>query len=238
MLLGVGTQKVEEEIGMLFPNARILRWDSDTTTAASDHEEFMRRLRNRDVDIVIGTQMIVKGLDLPDVTLAAVISADTGLSLPDFRSGERTFQLLCQLAGRAGRGFSPGHVIIQTYSPEHYAIRAAAQQDYLGFYKKEIEYRRQLQYPPFTRMARLIFSDTNEDKCYRETERVFRILKEESLRKGASIRFIGPVPAFFYRVRGRYYWQLLLYGCTPESFLRDIQIPRNCILDIDPVGVI
>ena len=238
LLLGVGTQKVEEEISMLFPGAKILRWDSDTTTTADAHEKFLGMLKNREVDILIGTQMIAKGLDLPAVTLAAVINADTALNLPDFRAGERTFQLLCQLAGRAGRGFLPGYVIIQTFAPEHYAICAAAQQDYKSFFKQEIEYRRQFSYPPFSHMARLVHADVNAERCQQEAERVSQMLKTEVKRKGISLRFIGPVPAFSYRVRGRYLWQLLLYGRAPEEFLSSVDLPRDWILDIDPIGVI
>jgi len=238
ILLGVGTQKVEEEIGVLFPQSRVLRWDSDTTTSANAHEEFLGMLKKREVDILIGTQMIAKGLDLPAVTLAAVINADTALNLPDFRAGERTFQLLCQLAGRAGRGFLPGHVIIQTFAPEHYAICAAAQQDYVSFFKQEIQYRQQFGYPPFSHMARLVHAAANAERCQREAERMSQLLKGEAQRKGVSIRFIGPVPASTYRIRGRYLWQLLLYGRAPEEFLSGVDIPRGWILDIDPIGVI
>ncbi|GAG34647.1 unnamed protein product, partial [marine sediment metagenome] len=124
--LGLGTQRLERETGLTFPDARLLRWDSDVTRQKHSHQEILDRFRNHEADILIGTQMVAKGLDLPRVTLVGVVNADTGLNLPDFRAGERTFQLLCQVAGRAGRGTVPGQVIIQTYAPEHYAVQAAA----------------------------------------------------------------------------------------------------------------
>ena len=151
--LGIGTQKLEQEASQVLPQARLLRWDSDVTKGRYSHQEILGKFRSHQADILIGTQMIAKGLDLPLVTLVGVVSADTGLNLPDFRAGERTFQLLCQVAGRAGRGSLGGKVIIQTYSPEHYAIQAAAKYDYASFYHKEIDYRRQLRNPPFSRLA-------------------------------------------------------------------------------------
>jgi primosomal protein N' (replication factor Y) len=168
--LGVGTQKLEQEAGYNFPTAKLLRWDSDVTTGKHSHEEILGKFRAHQADILIGTQMIAKGLDLPLVTLVGVVSADTALNLPDFRAGERTFQLLSQVAGRAGRGTLGGKVIIQTYTPEHYAIQAAARHDYSSFYEREIDYRRQLRNPPFTRLACLIYSHTNDALCQREAE--------------------------------------------------------------------
>jgi primosomal protein N' (replication factor Y) len=147
--LGIGTQKLEDETAHGFPTARLLRWDSDVTRAKHSHQEIMDKLKSHQADILIGTQMVAKGLDLPQVTLVGVVSADTALNLPDFRAGERTFQLLSQVAGRAGRGERPGRVIIQTYSPEHYAIQAVLKQDYEAFYKQEIAFRRELNEPPF-----------------------------------------------------------------------------------------
>jgi primosomal protein N' (replication factor Y) len=237
--LGIGTQRVEEEVRHFFPQARILRWDRDVTSGRRAHEELLAKFRAHEADVLIGTQMIAKGLDLPQITLTGVISADTGLNLPDFRAGERTFQLLCQVAGRAGRGFTPGRVIIQTYSPEHYAIRAASKHDYLAFYAKEIDYRRKFIYPPFSQLANLAFSHTNESACLREAERMSRLLAAEKDRRGMpDLRLIGPVPAFVPRVRGYYRWQLVLCGSGLNDFLTDIVFPRGWIVDIDPVGVV
>ena len=237
--LGIGTQRVEEEVRHLFPKARTLRWDRDVTSGRRAHEEILTKIRAHDVDVIIGTQMVAKGLDLPQVTLAGVISADTGLNLPDFRAGERTFQLLCQVAGRAGRGFIPGRVIIQTYSPEHYAIQAASRHDYLSFYAQEIDYRRKFGYPPFSQLASLTFSHTNEVACFKEAERMCRLLSAEKDRRGIpDLRLIGPMPAFVPRIRGHYRWQLVLCGVNLNDFLADIAFPRGWILDIDPVGMV
>jgi len=236
--LGVGTQKLEQEASYAFPQARLLRWDSDVTKRRYSHEEILGKFRAHQADILIGTQMVAKGLDLPLVTLVGVISADTGLNLPDFRAGERTFQLLSQVAGRAGRGILGGQVIIQTYSPEHYAIQAAAKHDYALFYDREIAYRRQLHNPPFTRLACLVYSHTNDTLCQREAERMKRLLIEEIEARGiVDLSLIGPAPAFIHRLRGRFRWQIILRGSEPSAFLSQIPIPQGWTVDIDPVGL-
>jgi len=237
--LGIGTQKLEREAGDTFPQARLLRWDSDVTRGRYSHGEILNRFRAHEADILIGTQMVAKGLDLPLVTLVGVVIADTSLNLPDFRAGERTFQLLSQVAGRAGRGILGGQVIIQTYSPEHYAIQAAAKHDYASFYDKEINYRRQLHNPPFARLACLTYSHTNDALCQREAERMKHILIEERDSRGiADLSFIGPAPAFIHRLRGRFRWQLILRGAEPSAFLSQISIPQGWTVDIDPVSLI
>ena len=236
--LGVGTQKLEQEAGNTFSRARLLRWDSDATRRKHSHQEILNKFRNHQADILIGTQMITKGLDLPQVTLVGVVSADTALNLPDFRAGERTFQLLSQVAGRAGRGPLGGRVIIQTYSPEHYSIQAAAKHDYVLFYNREIGYRRQLQNPPFTQLASLIYTHTNDALCQREAERMKRLLTEEIDSQGiADLSIIGPAPAFIHRLRGRFRWQLILRGSDPSAFLSPIPVPQGWTIDIDPVGL-
>jgi primosomal protein N' (replication factor Y) len=237
--LGIGTQKLEREVGYAFPQARRLRWDSDTTRGRYSHEELLDKFRAHEADILIGTQMIAKGLDLPLITLVGVVSADTSLNLPDFRSGERTFQLLSQVAGRAGRGTMGGQVIIQTYSPEHYAIRAAAKHDYNLFYEQEIAYRRQLRNPPFAQLASLVYSHTNGIICQREAERMQRVISTEKDARGiADLSLIGPAPAFIHRLRGRFRWQIILRGSGLDSFLSSIPIPQGWTVDIDPVGLV
>jgi len=236
--LGTGTQKLTLEAGFAFPRARLLRWDSDTTRQRHAHEEILNRFRSHEADILVGTQMIAKGLDLPLVTLVGVVSADTGLNLPDFRAGERTFQLLSQVAGRAGRGSRGGQVIIQTYSPEHYVIQAAAKQDYASFYEQEITYRRQLHNPPFAQLASLTYSHANDIVCQREAARMKRLIIEERETKGiADLSLIGPAPAFIRRLRGRFRWQLILRGAELSAFLSEIPLPQGWTLDIDPVGL-
>ena len=236
--LGMGTQRLEQEAGYNFPQARLLRWDSDVTRGKHSHQKILDEFRAHKADILIGTQMIAKGLDLPQVTLVGVISADIGLNLPDFRAGERTFQLLCQVAGRTGRGSLGGKVIIQTYSPEHYAIQAAARYDYAAFYSKEINYRRQLRNPPFSRLACLTYNHTNDAACQREAERMERLLNQEIDSRGiADISLIGPAPAFIHRLRGRFRWQLILRGAEPSLLLKEMPIPQGWTIDIDPVGI-
>jgi len=236
--LGLGTQKVEQEAGYMFPQARLLRWDSDSTRGKHSHGEILGKFRAHEADVLIGTQMVAKGLDLPLVTLVGVVSADTSLNLPDFRAGERTFQLLSQVVGRAGRGILGGQAIIQTYSPEHYAIQAAAEHGYALFYEREITYRRQLHNPPFARLASLVYSHTNDALCQREVERMKRLLVEEKDSKGiADVSLIGPAPAFIHRLRGRFRWQLILRGSNPSVFLSQIPFPQGWTVDIDPVGL-
>jgi len=237
--LGIGTQRVADEMKRFFPKARLLRWDRDVTTKRYAHEELLGNFRDHRADILIGTQMIAKGLDLPQVTLAGVINADTGLNLPDFRAGERTFQLLCQVAGRAGRGLKAGKVIIQTYSPENYAIQVAAKHDYVSFYNREIDYRRQYNYPPFSHFIRLVYSHANNDLCRREAEKMSHTILDEQERKGITgLSLIGPVPAFAARVRGRYRWQLILRGSDPAQVLSGMTPPQGWTIDVDPVGII
>ena len=236
--LGMGTEKLEEETVQAFPQARLLRWDSDTTRQGYSHQAILDTFRNHKADILIGTQMVSKGLDLPQVTLVGVINADTGLNLPDFRAGERTFQLLSQVAGRTGRGPLGGQAIIQTYSPEHYAIQAAAKHDYELFYGKEIDYRCQLHQPPFTRLARLIYTNTNDARCRGEAERMKRVLSEEKETKGiADISIIGPAPAFIHRRRSSFRWQLILRGMNLSAFLSEVPVAQGWTIDIDPVGL-
>jgi primosomal protein N' (replication factor Y) len=207
-----------EEAAACFPVARLLRWDSDAARSRLAHEEILGRLRRREADILVGTQMVAKGLDLPQVTLVGVVSADTALNLPDIRSGERTFQLLSQVAGRAGRGERPGQVVIQSYAPEQYAIAAAAGHDYAAFYRREIELRRELYNPPFSRLVRLTFSHLSETAARREADRLKKALLDEIAARGiVDVSLIGPAPAFIPRLRGRYRWQLLLKGASRRT---------------------
>jgi len=229
---------VEDEVKRFFPQATVLRWDRDVITKKYAHEELLRTFRERKADILIGTQMVAKGLDLPWVTLAGIINADTGLNFPDFRAGERTFQLLCQVAGRAGRGVKAGRVIVQTYSPENYAVQAAAKHDYVGFYNQEINYRQQYSYPPFSRFIRLVYTYTNDKLCQKEAERVSSLLLGEKREKMPDWNLIGPIPAFASRVRGRYRWQIIIRGSNPAQALLNIALPQGWTVDFDPVGMV
>jgi primosomal protein N' (replication factor Y) len=237
--LGAGTQKLEQETGYMFPRARQLRWDSDVASGRTSDRDILEKFRGGQAQILIGTQMVAKGLDIPAVTLVGVVNADTSLNLPDFRAGERTYQLLSQVAGRAGRGPSGGRVIIQTYSPEHYAIRAAARHDYESFYGQEIAFRRQLNEPPFTRLARLLYVHANDAACQREAERMKQVLNEEMKTRGVGgIDIVGPAPAFIHRLRGRFRWHLILRGNSLAPFLAPVDFPRGWSVDIDPLGML
>jgi primosomal protein N' (replication factor Y) len=178
---GVGTQRVAEEVAALFPGARALRWDRDSVIHKGDHTRMLDRFLRHEADVLVGTQMIAKGLDLPLVSVVGVVAADTGLHLPDFRAGERTFQLLTQVAGRAGRRSAGAQVILQTYSPDHYALLAAQEHDYATFYEQEIAFRRQTLYPPFGRLVRFVYaggSDARAERAARDLAEQIRRLAE------------------------------------------------------------
>ena len=236
---GVGTEKVEAEIQALFPKARTLRWDWDVTRGKESHEAILEKFITRQADILIGTQMIAKGLDLPFVTLVGVVSADTSLNLPDFRAGERTFQLLTQVAGRAGRSILGGKVIVQTYNPDHYAIVAASAHDYRAFYEREIAFRREQNYPPYSRLIRLLYSHANEKRAQEESARMYRALTTRIAQRGLpALDLIGPAPAFFHRVRGGYRHQIILRGEDPHALIADLALPLGWRVDVDPVSVL
>ena len=234
--MGAGTEAVVSELERRFPDANIERWDSDAVRNPAQFEAAMRRLAAGDAQILVGTQMVARGLDLPNVTLSAVLLADLGLNLPDFRAGERAFALLCQVAGRAGRGRQPGQAIIQTYQPDHYAIAAAAAQDYAGFYRTEINARHHQDNPPFSRLAQVVCADlsvrtvqqTLSDLAQRWRDRAIRLARTD-------VEIIGPKPCQPERIRGRYRWRLLLRGHRLWQFLEGENIPRNCRVEIDPV---
>jgi primosomal protein N' (replication factor Y) len=187
--------------------------------------------------------MVAKGLDLPLVTLVGVVSADTALNLPDFRAAERTFQLLAQVAGRAGRGPSGGQVVLQTYTPEHYAIQFAAKHDYEGFYAHERAFRQQMGYPPFSRLARLIYSDASQTRCQENAQKLAHQL-EQNIRRHQldTISLTGPAPCFFKRFRNRWRWQIIARAPTPAPELRRlfdlVSLPLGWRLDLDPLDML
>lgn len=236
---GAGTQQVEAAMNTLFPQARTLRWDADTATTAEMHEYFLQRFIDRKADILIGTQMIAKGLDLPLVTLVGVVSADMALNLPDFRAGEHTFQTLTQVAGRAGRGLLGGRVILQTYQPEHYAIQFAARHDMEGFYAHEMAFRQQLGYPPYRRLVRVVIRAEQETRAESEAIAATDLLRARLSKLGlAATEIIGPAPCFFRRVNNVYRWHLLLRGPDPTAVLRGFDPPRGWSVEVDPLDVL
>jgi primosomal protein N' (replication factor Y) len=243
---GVGTEKVEDAVRQHFPQARTLRMDRDTMSRKGAHAETLRAFKRGEADILIGTQMVAKGLDFPNVTLVGVVSADTALNIPDFRAPERAFQLLTQVAGRAGRGKIPGQVIVQTFSPEHESVLFAAKHDYLGFYEHAIEQRREVGYPPFAHMANLVFTDESEDEARQRSYRLTNILRAQ-LGPTSDVRLLGPVACPLARLRGRYRWHLALRAPAKETLLTVLReglasltaTERSGLsLDIDPLTML
>ena len=237
--LGVGTQRVVAEVEELLPGVQVERWDSDATRSGADHEETMARFASGETQVLVGTQMVAKGLDVPNVGVAGVVLADIGLHVPDFRSSERTFGLLCQLAGRAGRGGLPGEVYIQTYTPEHYAIATAARQDYEALYEREIRSRRELGNPPFNELVHAVFLHTNATACQRQATNTARMLRGKAYSEGLTdVELIGPAPGIPSRLRGRYRWHVALRGRNLHRFLEGVTFPLGSIVDVDPAHVL
>ena len=212
---GMGTEKIESEIHRLFPRARIARMDTDTTKVRGTHEKVLTKFKDHKIDILIGTQMIAKGLDFPKVTLVGVVSADTALNLPDFRAGERTFNLLTQVAGRAGRGDLGGKVIIQTYTPAHYAIQAAKNHDYNSFFDKELSFRKDLELPPFSHMIALTLKGRREENVIKEAEALRQRLEKKN--QDGKVKITGPAPDPVSRIKGMYRWNLYLSSDSVED---------------------
>ncbi len=240
---GVGTQRIEETIHAQFPEARVIRWDRDTTRGRTSHSDYLDAFVHGEADVLVGTQMIAKGLDLPLVTLVGVVSADVGLHLPDFRAAERTFQILTQVAGRAARGPLGGRVIIQTYTPEHYAVQAAARHDYASFYEAETAFRQAAHYPPFTRLARLLYTDPTWERARGEAEGLGGRLAQYIRRQGfPNTSLIGPAPAYFGRERGEFRWHIVVRSADPARILRGFfaadRLPYGWRIDMDPVSLL
>ena len=237
--IGAGTQRIEQEMRSRFPGARTFRWDRDTASDQAEHEEVLRKLQSGEIDILVGTQMVAQGLHLPQVTLVGVMSADVGINFPDYRAGERVFQVLTQVAGRAGRGPGGGRVVIQTFNPEHYAIRSVASHDYERFSRQEIYYRLQNRYPPFARLTRLTHSQVNAEKAETEANRVALALRHECDRLGLpQTEVLGPVPCFIPRVKGRYRWQVLIRGNEPGLLLKKVGPGDGWAVEVDPVTLL
>ena len=238
---GSGTEKLEEELGQLLPTARLVRMDRDTTGRKLAHTEILTQFRRRDFDILLGTQMVAKGHDLPGVQAVGIISADASLNLPDFRAAERCFMLITQTAGRAGRHGARGAVIVQTYNPEHYAVRAALRQDYEAFYAREIELRRELFYPPFSRLVKLLFHAANRERAWHEAQ-TFAACVQNAFAGVQGIAVIGPSPALIERERGVYRFIVLIKTdalAVVQNFLRShgLHLRDDIAIDIDPIVI-
>ena len=235
---GLGSEKVEEEVQAMFPGVRTLRWDWDTTRQKDAHEMILMHFANHQADVLVGTQMLAKGLDLPLVTLVGIVLADVGLNLPDPFAGEKVFQTLTQVAGRAGRSSRGGKVIMQTFMPEDYAIQFAAQHDVNGFYERELEYRRRLGYPPYAKLARLEYRHADPARAEEESQKTADRLKIKIEAEGLrQTELIGPVPSFFSKVDGIYRWQIILRGADPAGLVRDMKL-KDWRIEIDPISLL
>jgi len=245
--VGEGTEKLEDKFAELFPGARVARLDRDIARRRGQFIKTLSDFRERKIDILVGTQLIAKGHDFPGVTLVGVVSVDAGLSLPDFRAAERTFQLLTQAAGRAGRGEAPGRVLVQTFYPDHYAVRLAAEQNYESFFTREMRFRRLMHYPPWTALANIIAQDTRLERAAqvaRQIEGFFTTSEKDS----KTLKILGPSPAPLARVEGRYRIQFLikansrarlnqvLHRLADYCDQRGIP-PRGVMIDMDPVNL-
>jgi primosomal protein N' (replication factor Y) len=243
--IGVGSERVEQELSAAFPRARIARLDRDTVSGKHDYETILSGFREHNFDILVGTQMIAKGHDIPNVTLVGIVNADVGLGLPDFRAAERTFQLLTQAAGRAGRGTTPGIVLIQTVNPDHYAILCAAAQDYKKFYVKEIEFRRLMQYPPFGALASVLIRATNDEDALSRSAALGRMLNPAP----EGVRVLGPAAAAVARLKNEFRYQLLLKAASRKRLnevLGEVRRfaaaekwnPTSLAIDVDPMTLL
>jgi primosomal protein N' (replication factor Y) len=224
--------------------------DRDTTIRRRSHLQILKKLESGGIDILVGTQMIVKGHDFPNVTFVGVVSADTSLHFPDFRSGERTFQLLTQVAGRAGRGGDLGEVIIQTFNPDHYSIVKAKDHDFIGFYQEEIQFRKALEYPPFSRLINFRLIGNSERRTRAMAEEMGRIGKDLLKKYGKGLEILGPSMAPFTKMRGKFRWQMLVKGKSSpwlHQFANDLAhrlktqakgVGVELDIDVDPVFIL
>lgn len=233
--IGSGTQKIESEIRAFFPKARVLRLDMDTTRAKGAHSSMYEQMRSGKVDIILGTQILAKGLDLPEVSLVGVLQADQGLQIPDFRASEKTFQLLTQVMGRASRRGQDGVVVIQTYLPESPLIRFATQLDYEGFYQSQIEERKMHGYPPFAELIKFIYVHHDQKKAYGEAKKFFDFLKGDIVKEEQdAVCYL--TPAYIAKQHDKYHYHVLLKGKNIHTYMQQLSLPSGWRIDVDPVS--
>jgi len=231
---GTGTQKVEQELNHLVPGLRTLRLDADTVQQKGSHEIILSHFVHHRADVLIGTQMLEKGLDLPLVTLVGVVLGDVGLTFPDYHTAERTFQVLTQVMGRAGRSVRGGRAILQTYQPEHHAIQFAARHDLEGFYRQELQFRRETHFPPFSRLVRLEYRHSRLQNAEQEAQKMAVRLRYWMEAEGfSSTDLVGPAPCFHGKRNGLYRWQIILRGPDPTALLRDKAL-EDWRVQVDP----
>lgn len=235
--LGAGTQRVEDTVRRMYPHSRVMRWDADAVRQHG-YQTMLDRVEGNAVDIIVGTQMVSKGFDLPRVTTIGVVQADSMLHLPDFRSAERTFQLLTQVAGRAGRRGPGSKVVFQTYTPEHYAVQAASKHDYQRFYADEIGFRERFRFPPMHRLARFVYRADSEQAAALEADAMARELARHAYHHKIEMELLGPSPAFVARIRNQFQWQLVLRTTQMEDVLKDMPRRPGWVVDIDPESML
>jgi primosomal protein N' (replication factor Y) len=235
---GAGTQRVEDEVRRQFPDARVMRWDQDAVRQGGGYGRMLGMVESGNVNIIVGTQMVSKGFDLPGVTSIGVVQADSLLYLPDFRSSERTFQLLTQVAGRAGRRGPGSTVVFQTYTPEHYAILAASSHDYRQFYADEITFRQDFRFPPFLRLARFMFRHDKEEGAALEAGLLARELARHARVNDIEMELLGPTPAFVAKIRNQYQWQIVLRTRQMHRMLEGMPMRPGWVVDIDPESML
>lgn len=244
--VGLGTEQLEAMLKEMFPEMNIARLDRDTTRRRGSFEQIIMEFEGGGIDLLVGTQMIAKGHDFPGVTLVGVVSVDVGLALPDFRAAERTFQLLTQVAGRAGRGDRPGRVIIQTYHPEHYSLTCAREQNYEEFFRREIVFRKTMHYPPFTSLINVLIHDKDYDRANGTASDFARELRDAA--KGSDLRVLGPAPAAISRIRGEYRFQVLIKARSRTGAREALDVamdrvtaaghnPRSISIEVDPINL-
>jgi primosomal protein N' (replication factor Y) len=251
--LGLGTERIEAKVRKIFPKARVARMDRDTTVRKGALLKILKDLREGAIDILVGTQMVAKGHHYPNITLVGIICADLSLNFPDFRAGERTFQLLAQVAGRAGRGERRGRVILQTFNPEHFSILTASNQDYGAFYRHEIGFRKDLQYPPYSRLIQVLVSGRDRHQAARHAKALgeaCRQLQSENRTYQKEVQVLGPVPAPLSRIKKQYRWHLMLKGlkvgplhglCTALVARGDKDVAKagiRVVVDVDPTDML
>lgn len=218
---GTGTQRLEEQISKMFPQARTIRMDIDTVTKKNSHEEILNKFKNENIDILIGTQMVVKGHHFPNVTLVGVIAADSSLNMEDYRANEKTFQILTQVAGRAGREYLPGNVVIQTYNPDNFSIECAESQNYDNFYSTEIKLRQQLKYPPFRDIILLGISAEDEKNVQEVASKIYALLSRK-LTTLTDVNVYKPRPAPIDKIKNKYRWRIIVKGKFESSIIEAI----------------
>jgi primosomal protein N' (replication factor Y) len=246
-LFGLGTQRVEEELARKFPELKFARVDSDSMKSGKDYESTLARFAANEIQVLLGTQMIAKGLDYPNVTLVGVVSGDTALALPDFRAAERTFQLITQVAGRAGRGDCPGRVVLQTFQPDDPTIQAAIKQDYVRFATTELKHRREIGLPPFSRMVRIVLRDQDQEKLFKLSEELAAALNEAAAPEGDLVKLRGPMPCAISRIAGYFRNQVVMLSPDPSRLQKILSMVREkgalsktdrIAVDVDPTSLL